>query len=383
MVSEEYIRRLYVEKTMGVISDDDDRWLQEELLQHPESLELWKKLENDLDTNGLRLFTDKIDISKDLATVRTHLSEQSISISKRRRLSYAATAILLLAGGIFFSLYLVNKDKMDAALLVNGGQQKADTNQVQLLVGDQEEVVTLDDGHTILNVAGQQVRKEGEMLIYNKDIAGSKTNTLVVPPTKDYKLVLADGTKVWLNSSSELKFPMTFSGNSREVYLKGEAYFEIAEKADQPFIVHTDKAKVNVLGTKFNLNAYAEDHVITALLQGKVQMESPNGTSLLLSPGLSGRYSKKSGFSQEKFDPLTVLSWKEGVYYFHGTTLLEISEMINRWFDLPVNFENGELKHIRISGLLDKKDLKGFLHDLNTTAGVRAMVIDGTLHFRL
>src|SRR5690606_4161776 len=139
---------------MGVISDDDDRWLQEELLQHPESLELWKKLENDLDTNGLWVFTDKIDMSKDLATLRSHLSEQSISISKRRRLSYAATAILLLAGGIFFSLYLVNKDKMDAALLVNGGQQKADTNQVQLLVGDQEEVVTLDDGHTILNVAG-------------------------------------------------------------------------------------------------------------------------------------------------------------------------------------------------------------------------------------
>lgn len=380
MVSEEYIRRLYIEKTMGVISDDEDRWLQEELLQHPESRKLWHKLENDHLGDELKLFADKIDIAADLARLRAQLDGQSTNIAKKRWIPYAAAVVLLLLSSALFSLFFL-KDDTSASLLIDRVQSKVKANQVQLLVGDREEVVSLDEENTILNVAGQQVRKDGEMLIYKDDIIETKTNTLLVPATKDYKLILADGTKVWLNSSSELKFPMSFSGKSREVFLKGEAYFEIASKADQPFIVHTDKASVNVLGTKFNLNAYANDHIITALLEGKVRMESPDGNTLLLSPGVAGYYSKTKGFLQERFDPTTVLSWKEGVYYFQGNTLLEISEIINRWFDLPVDFQLVELKSVRISGLLDKKDLKGFLHDLNTTAGVRAQIKDGVLHF--
>ncbi|MEH6306706.1 FecR domain-containing protein [Olivibacter sp. CPCC 100613] len=382
MVSEEYIRRLYIEKTMGVISEDDDRWLQEELLQHPKSRKFWQKLNEDNCYNRLETFMDRVNVTEDLSVIKARLVEKSRVRSIRNWLPYAAAFVLLTVAGAFLYIYTDKGNNLNRSL-VESHSPKSNAYQVQLLVGDGEEVVNLDGENKVLKVAGQQIQKEGEMLIYGDNNTVSRTNTLLVPPTKDYKLLLADGTKVWLNSSSELKFPMSFSGNSREVFLKGEAYFEIASKADQPFIVHTDKASVNVLGTKFNLNAYADNQVVTTLLEGKVRLESPSGETLVLSPGLSGHYSKTKGFSQEKFDPVTALSWKEGLYYFHGITLIEISEMIKRWFDLPVNFESNELKHVRISGLLDKKNLKGFLEDLNTTAGVRAVVIDGTLHFRL
>lgn len=375
MISEEDIRRLYIEKTMGVITEEENKWLQDQLLQYPERRDLWEKLE--LEKSNLIAFTDKLEAEEDLTKVKQQLEESDYG-KRKRWIPYAAAVFLLLVGGGLFYSYLV-KDSVQnnhSKVSMDGREDKA----VRLLVGEGEKIFHLDQKNDAIEIAGTTIKKEGDALIYSNSDRSEKTNTLIVPATKDYKLVLADGTKVWLNSSSQLKFPMTFPGLSREVFLEGEAYFEIAQNAQKPFIVHTEKANVHVLGTKFNLNAYGNEEVSTALLEGKVKMEAPTGEAILLSPGNKGIYNPLNGFLKESFDLNEIVAWKEGLYYFRNTSLQEISHIVHRWFDIAIIFDNNNLKKKPITGLLDKKDLDGFLKDLQTTTGIHYQLRQDGLH---
>lgn len=381
MITEEDIRRLYIEKTMGVITEEENKWLQDQLLQYPEGRELWKKLESE--KSDLIAFTDRLEVEEDFAKVKQQLKESDRGGGRKQWFPYAAAILLMLVGSVFFYNYLVkhsienNHSKVgNVRSSISGKEGKT----VQLLVGDDEEIFHLDQKNEAIEIAGNTIKKEGDALIYSNSDRSEKTNTLVVPATKDYKLVLSDGTKVWLNSSSKLKFPMTFPSSSREVYLEGEAYFEIAQHAQKPFIVHTANAKVHVLGTKFNLNAYGNENVNTALLEGKVKMEAPTGEAILLSPGNKGIYNPLKGFSTESFDINEIVSWKEGLYYFRNTSLQEISQVMHRWFDIAIVFDNNNLKKKPITGLLDKKDLNGFLTDLQTTTGIHYQFREDGLH---
>lgn len=380
MVTEEDIRRLYIEKTMGVITEEENKWLQDQLLQYPEGRKLWEELEQQ--KANLTAFTDKLEVEEDLAKVKQQLTGSDHYSQSRHWFPYAAAIFLMLAGGGFFYNYSV-KDSVDnkqevGNILSAVGKQEDKT--VQLVVGDNEEILHLDQKNDAIEIAGNTIRKEGNALIYSNLDKEVKTNTLIVPATKDYKLVLADGTKVWLNSSSKLKFPMAFLEASREVYLEGEAYFEIAQNVQKPFIVHTAKTKVHVLGTKFNLNAYGNENVSTALLEGKVKMEAPTGEAILLSPGNKGIYNPLNGFLKESFDLNEIVAWKEGLYYFRNTSLQEISQILHRWFDIAIIFDNNNLKKKPITGLLDKKDLDGFLKDLQTTTDIRYQLRQDGLH---
>ncbi|MFC6098909.1 FecR family protein [Olivibacter domesticus] len=381
MITEEDIRRLYLEKTMGVITKEENKWLQEQLLQYPEGRKLWEELEKE--ESNLIAFTDKLEVGDDLSRVKQQLKESDHDSQRRQWFPYAAAVFLILVGGGFFYGYLVqdsvdnNLSKVDDMLSTTG--KKGDI-AIQLIVGDNEKVLHLDQKNDAIEIAGNTIKKEGDALIYSNSDRSEKTNTLIVPATKDYKLVLADGTKVWLNSSSQLKFPMTFSGPSRKVYLEGEAYFEIAQNVQAPFVVHTAKAKVHVLGTKFNLNAYGNEDVSTALLEGKVKMEAPTGEVMLLSPGNKGIYNPLNGFLKESFDINEIIAWKDGLYYFRHTSLQEIGKIMHRWFDVAVIFDNNNLKKKPITGLLDKKDLDGFLKDLQTTTGIHYQLRQDGLH---
>lgn len=381
MITEEDIRRLYVEKTMGVITDEENKWLQDQLLQYPEGRKLWEELE--LEESNLIAFTDKLEVVDDLSRVKQQLKESDHDNQRKRWFPYAAAVFLILVGGGFFYTYIIqdsvdnNLSKVDDMLSATG---KKGDKAIQLIVGDNEKILHLDQKNDAIEIAGNTIKKEGDALIYSNSDRSEKTNTLIVPATKDYKLVLADGTKVWLNSSSQLKFPMTFSGPSRKVYLEGEAYFEIAQNVQAPFVVHTAKAKVHVLGTKFNLNAYGNEDVSTALLEGKVKMEVPTGEVMLLSPGNKGTYNPLNGFLKESFDINEIASWKGGLYYFRNTSLQEISKIMHRWFDVAIIFDNNNLKKKPITGLLDKKDLDGFLKDLQTTTGIHYQLRQDGLH---
>jgi ferric-dicitrate binding protein FerR (iron transport regulator) len=162
-------------------------------------------------------------------------------------------------------------------------------------------------------------------------------NILTTPAAGQYQVVLPDGSKVWLNNASSLRYPVSFTGNSREVELKGEAYFEIARNADMPFKVKVDAMVVNVLGTSFNIAAYADEpQVSTTLLTGAVRV-SEGSVNTLLKPGEQIQKNTEGKFSKPKeVDTDGVIAWKNGHFHFENAPIQVVMRQLARWYNIEV-----------------------------------------------
>ena len=183
------------------------------------------------------------------------------------------------------------------------------------------------------------------------------SNTLIVPRGGMYLLTLSDSTRVWLNADSRLEYPLAFSGNMREVKLKGEAYFEVAKDEHRPFFVQTGDVRIRVLGTSFNVTSYPEHEKIeTTLEQGRIQIT--NGKEQVdVVPGKQVVYDKKnSQFKMRSVDTKLYTSWKDGYYKFEQMTLEEIMETLSLWYDLNVFYVNAEVKSLEFTGRLRRYD---------------------------
>ncbi|WP_099290170.1 MULTISPECIES: FecR family protein [unclassified Butyricimonas] len=199
-------------------------------------------------------------------------------------------------------------------------------------------------------------------------------NTLVTPIGGEYPLVLSDGTKVFLNAETELKYPVVFVGDKRIVDLKGEAYFEVAKDAKKPFIVRVNGAEITVLGTSFNVNTYGDDgHVYTTLVNGKVQVVSgKNGQEEVLAPGMQGIMNMETGeLTVREVDVDLYVSWREGRFVFRAMTLDLIMRQLQRWYDFDVFYQNPELKDYEFWGVIRRDmDLKEVLSVMEATTNV-------------
>ncbi|QNK63629.1 FecR domain-containing protein [Pedobacter sp. PAMC26386] len=164
-------------------------------------------------------------------------------------------------------------------------------------------------------------------------------HTVFTPRGGQYQIVLPDGTKVWLNSASSLEYPALFTANERRVELKGEAYFEVAKNAAKPFKVIVNSTTVKVLGTHFNVMAYADDQVTkTTLLEGSVQLE--NGTKInTLKPGQQAIVNKDGDVRLITVDPEQAVAWKNGYFSFNRTSLKEIMKQLSRWYNVDVIYK--------------------------------------------
>lgn len=178
-----------------------------------------------------------------------------------------------------------------------------------------------------------------------------------VPPGELRELVLEDGTRLWLNSKSSLKYPMEFNGKEREVYLDGEAYFEVAHNAKKPFIVHTGELKTRVLGTVFNIVAYQDNtEVRVVLLSGKVEVTEERGSaergSLILQPKQAARYQKEAQalIKTEISDPTQYSAWKEGKLVFDETPMYEVLDRLSVSYDVTFVLKNARLNGCKITG---------------------------------
>ena len=203
-------------------------------------------------------------------------------------------------------------------------------------------------------------------------------NTLSIPVGGFYQLSLSDGTKVWLNSMTELRFPVTFTGEEKKVYLTGEAYFEVVHDSEHPFIVATEKGiEVKVYGTEFNMNTYQEGVVQTVLVQGKVGIRANvTGQECMLAPKQLAEYTKETGMIRVKeVDPYKYIAWKDGKFVFEGETIEEIMERLRRWYDVEVFYENELLKQKRFTGVISRyENIEQVLHLIGGLA---------TLHFEV
>ena len=276
--------------------------------------------------------------------------------------------------------------------LFNPINEKVNTAEITTDVGyNNKAILTLDDGKEILlskdhKIENALFKSEDKSIAYKKantkqseEIATQPEiiyNYLTTKKGGEFSLTLADGTKVWLNSESKLKYPVSFiKGQPRTVELiYGEAYFEVSsskKNSGDGFNVLNSLQRVSVLGTHFNVKAYPEDHLITtSLIEGKVLVENNEKIKMYLEPNeeitlnvLTLEMQKKEVNAKEK------ISWVKGYFSFDNTSLLEITKTLSRCYDVDISFENEKIKDLRFNGVLSKKQDIKFVLDaiINTT----------------
>lgn len=188
--------------------------------------------------------------------------------------------------------------------------------------------------------------------------------SLYVPPGQRAELTLSDGTVVWLNAQTKLTFPSKFTENAREVFLDGEAYFDVTHNEEQKFIVNTSMYKVNVLGTEFDVIAYNKNNYFeTSLINGKVEIISNNGAeSLILNPG-ERVYSKDNKLIRTSITHYNHFLWKKGIISFEQEQIEDMFTKLNLYYDIDIINQNESIKNIRYTGKFHTKD--GIDHVIN------------------
>ncbi|MEG2790302.1 MAG: DUF4974 domain-containing protein [Odoribacter sp.] len=205
-------------------------------------------------------------------------------------------------------------------------------------------------------------------------------NTLSVPRGGEYCLLLGDGTKIWLNSSSELSFPQVFTKGERRVKLSGEAFFEVAKDSLDPFVVEVNQMEVKVLGTKFNINSYkSAGDVYTTLVEGGVEISNGQKKTLRLVPGEQA-FSNSQQLTKKEVNMAPYISWRDGKFTFSNTDLGEICEQLSRWYDVDIFFTSEEIKTVRFTGAILKfRPLEEMIRMIEQTSSVRFRVKNKTI----
>ncbi len=322
---------------------------------------------------------DKIDSSMAKNQLLRQLNKQKRL--KLYRFSAVAASIALLVS--FSLIFYVNQignvgEELSLAELSSPGEFKA-----TLTLSTGETVLLSEQTQDSLADAGSIIKHNTEEGInYQKDVLQTKTeqqvvyNTLLVARGEEYKVVLADGTAVWLNSESELKYPVAFNGTQREVYVKGEAYFDVSKNPEKAFIVHAADVKTKVLGTEFNVMAYgAEEVVEVTLVEGIVNVEAGESNKTIL-PGKQILVSKETLILEEKSVNTNLYSsWKDGIIYFDEINLEKLTEKLSRWYDIDFVFEDEKLKGYAFTGAVKKaKPIEFTLDFLRTTSDLKFRV---------
>ena len=338
---------------------------------------------------------DHVELLDEIAAIRQKLSgqsygendeeeflhlEKSIYDQKSRRMtlrwSIAASIILLV--GLFVGRTINEVRDMHEEQELAKNVMQPGTSKAILMMADGKEVV-LEQGQNLNILLNERVRvaTSNRGIVYEehgKGVVTEEYNKLTTPIGGEYSLVLSDGTKVFLNADSELKYPVEFSDGKRIVDLKGEAYFEVHKDSLRPFVVRVNGAEVTVLGTSFNVNTYGDDgQIYTTLVNGSVRVSSvKNGQAEVLKPGMQSVMDVQSGqLTVREVDVEPYVAWREGRFVFRTMTLDLIMRQLQRWYDFEVFYQNPELKDYEFRGVIKRDmDLDKVLSVIKVTTNV-------------
>lgn len=377
------IARLITEELTGTIDEKDRvvlvRWLDEderhrgEYANILESLktrnEAWKDQER-----GRQLMESQWGIVKSHTVRKTG---RWITWSK-----YAAVVLLFVSIGIF---WLVNEEKQQEMEDITVAKIEHGSMKAQLVLANGKKVDLRPETNLQLEeVGGTRILTSDNMVKYSgKDTltgqsVGVKYNMLIVPRGGEFSLELADGTRVWLNAESRLRYPVAFMGKERKVEMEGEVYFEVVKNNEKPFIVTVNGVDIRVLGTSFNVSAYQED-VVTTLVEGKVQLKKGN-EQVILSPNQQAIWSDDE-FKVKQVDSRNFVLWKEGVFYFEDVDLETILDDMARWYNVNVFYMNPALKEMKFSVEIRRYgDINEILRRIEQTKRVKFEIKDRTIN---
>jgi transmembrane sensor len=312
--------------------------------------------------------------------------EQELKIIKPRRRWYipAAAVLLVLFGATWFLFFNNKKEHPVAKVEAKPALAKNDIapggNKAVLILADGSSVILDSTSNGVITKQGSiEVKKlSNGLLAYTvngKQITENNAafyNTISTPRGGQYQVTLSDGTLVWLNAASSIRFPVIFSGTERKVEITGEAYFEVAKNAAMPFKVKTFSSEVEVLGTHFNVNAYDdEESVKTTLLEGKVKVSANNQLPRFLQPGQQAGINNQGNIAIiNDADVEEVMAWKNGRFQYKSADVKTILRQISRWYDVDVEYRGnvnlhftGQLpRSVTASKVFEKLEMTGEVH---------------------
>lgn len=262
------------------------------------------------------------------------------------------------------------------------------TQEVILRTADGRQVALTAAPDAAFSVPGASIEQSTDTigLVYHPDTApaSAETHFLSTPRGQDFKVVLCDGTAVWLNAESILEYPSRFTGPERRVCLHGEAYFDVARNEGQPFVVETPDMTAKVLGTEFNLSAYTGQDTHVTLIDGGVEVTSrKSGQSLRITPGEDALLQADGSFALRQVDIDSYIYWKEGFFFFDNIPLTDIMQSLGRWYNVNVIFANESAMRYRMHYLCDRKGgIEHAVELLNMMQKVKAEFKDNTVYIR-
>ncbi|MBO9672110.1 MAG: FecR domain-containing protein [Sphingobacteriaceae bacterium] len=346
--------------------------------------EYYKRLEamSDVELSGQQENLLKDSILEKIRS-RIDMTENKPKPSQKHsyRIWYAAASVLIIIAVASFFIHTDKKTDMVSRLPDNVKPEdiRPGSNKAVLTLSNGKQIVLANSGTGVLAKEGTTriTKKENGELVYNfEDKANGQNmqpvyNTITVPRGGQYQLVLADGSKVLLNAASSLTYPARFNGRYRNVELKGEGYFEVAKNTAMPFVVTANDVQVRVLGTHFNISAYADDaNITTTLIEGAVSLNKGK-LSKLLAPGqqgISAPHNREILVQPANIDQ--TMGWVKGNFVFKDLNIKEVMKIASRWYDIEVEYR-GNVQSKKFGGTTSRfSNITELLDYMKITGGV-------------
>ncbi len=307
--------------------------------------------------------------------------------ARKRRMLILWTSVLgaaMVAGILFLLPFKFISPEMQEPIPVFVADQHP--QQITLETEGGKKMVLTPANEEKATVATSKISKQGlDYSAGGKSFAATgetlQTHTLTVPRGENFKVVLCDGTEVWLNANSRLVYPTAFVEKERTVFLEGEAYFKVTKDAKHPFVVKTSHLQTRVLGTEFNIRSYSPTDSHVVLIQGKVEVSNTKGGAYAsLTLGEDAHLQPDGNFIMTEVDLDSYIYWKDGYFYFDDVSLLDIMQSIGRWYNINVEFRNKEAMKYKMHFVAERTaDLEHTLSLLNRMKKVTVTLSGNTL----
>ena len=381
---EQFNKEYKISKTIykyikGNISDSEKKELEGWLAESSDNKKLFNKITNDKNLSEDFKIFNSVNSAKAKVIMNRKLKKNKIINFSSRVLPYVAASLIIF---VFVGKSLFN-------------QKEIKTSVIKIKPGSSKAILTLADGTFIdlkktkktfiKNNEELEIKTTNKKIVYsNKSNSNDKIkyNYINIPRGGEYQVLLSDGTKVWINSETRLKYPEKFNSNERRIKLEyGEIFLEVSKDKNRPFIVESKSQKIKVLGTQFNLSSYKEEHyIITTLAEGSVSITNGN-KKVKLKPGQQSRLNTKSNeIDVKEVNVDCYTAWKDGRFVLNDLSLDEIFNKISRWYNVKVFYLNKDVKNIILKGEMPKyEDFEKLLNIIKKSANIKIDVKDRTI----
>ena len=362
-----YIRRLIQLDLVGGLSPEEKGKLEDWINESEEHRLLFCKIKKQLSINEIRNY-----LQTDVEDAWKKVREKTFgapAVRPRRVLKWLKYAAVVIPVSLSLSLWYAWKEKME-------NKQATVARLSPVLTLDNGEKYQLDPEEQTEIYVDEEVKayQAGGGLIYDTTARQeeNKYNRIEVPRGSEYWIVLPDGTRVWLNAATELKYPVAFHAKERRVYLKGEAYFEVAPDKNRPFYVETEEVKIRVLGTVFDENTHYTRGVRTVLVEGAVALEWGDQKEIRMKPGELADFDRTTTeVTLKEVDVTSYISWKEGYFVFEDEPLEEIMHTLSLWYDKEFLFVGKRSRALHFSGHIKRYErIETILSAITDVTGV-------------